>query len=72
MDISEGASGCLSIGDHYRDAALSEQVFDIPKAESESVVEPNGMVDDFRWKTVAFVAGSLEPIVAIYSACGST
>ena len=30
-----------------RDAALGEKVFYIPKAETEAVVEPNGMTDDF-------------------------
>jgi hypothetical protein len=30
-----------------RDAALGEKVFYIPKAETEAVVEPYGMTDDF-------------------------
>jgi hypothetical protein len=39
-----------------RDAALGEKVFHIPKAETEAVVEPNGMTDDFCWKSVSTVA----------------
>ncbi len=39
-----------------RDAALGEKVFYIPKAETEAVVEPNGMTDDFCWKSVSTVA----------------
>ncbi len=33
----------------HRDAALSEHVFHVSKAHAESVVEPNGMTDDFCW-----------------------
>ena len=39
-----------------RDAALGEKVFYIPKAETEPVVEPYGMTDDFRWEPVSTVA----------------
>ena len=36
-------------------AALSKQVFDIPVAEIESVVEPHGIADDVGWKSMTFV-----------------
>ena len=39
-----------------RDASLSEQLFDVSKAHAESVVEPDGVADDFRWKSIAVVA----------------
>ena len=31
-----------------RDASLSKQLFDVSKAHAESVVEPDGVADDFR------------------------
>jgi hypothetical protein len=37
------------------DTALSDQLFDIPEAERETKVEPDGVLDDLRWKTVAGV-----------------
>ena len=42
------------VGD--RDAALGEEVLNIPKAESESVIKPNGVADDLRRKPVAVIA----------------
>jgi hypothetical protein len=39
-----------------RDASLSKQLFDVSKAHAESVVEPDGVADDFRWKSIAVVA----------------
>ena len=39
-----------------RDASLSEQLFDVSKAHAKSVVEPDGVADDFRWKSIAVVA----------------
>lgn len=38
-------------------AALSEQVFDLPKAQTESKVEPDSVADDLWWKSVPEVAG---------------
>ena len=35
--------------------ALGQQVFDIPKAEVEAIVEPNGMLNDFGRKPKTFV-----------------
>ena len=39
----------------HNDVPLCEQVFNTTEAESESVVEPNGMTDDLRGKPMAFV-----------------
>ena len=36
----------------YADAALREKVLDVAEAESEAVVQPNGMADDLGWKAV--------------------
>lgn len=38
------------------DAALSQKIFDIAIAEVESIVLPNGVTDDFGWKTMSFVS----------------
>ena len=40
-----------------RHAAFGEEILDIPKAERESVVEPNRVLDDVRRKTVAALQG---------------
>ena len=43
-----------SIGDtRYGDAALSEKVFDIARAQREPMVQPDGMTDDIGWKAMA-------------------
>jgi hypothetical protein len=47
--------------------ALGNQVFDIAKTERESMVEPDGMTDDFRRKPVTFIVGFHPPIVAQFS-----
>jgi hypothetical protein len=39
------------------DASLSQQVFDIPVAEVEPIVEPDDMLDDRRGKSVPLVRG---------------
>ena len=36
-------------------ASLSQEIFDIPMAEIESMIKPNCILNDFRWKAVAFV-----------------
>ena len=38
------------------DAALSQQVLDIAKAQAESVVQPDRVADDFRRKSISAVA----------------
>ena len=41
----------------YGDAPLSEEIFGIAEAQTEPVVEPDGVTDDFRRESVAVVAG---------------
>jgi len=41
------------IGD--KDFSLGEQVFHVSKAQSEPMVQPNGVTDDFRRKAVASI-----------------
>lgn len=38
-------------------AAFSQELFDFTKAETEAMIEPHGVADDFRRETVALVAG---------------
>ena len=38
------------------DAALSQQILDISKAEWKSKIQPDGMLDDLDWKTVTATA----------------
>jgi hypothetical protein len=40
------------------DASFSQEFFDFTKAEAESMVEPDGVTDNFRGKPVTLVAGS--------------
>ena len=37
----------------HRDATLGKKVLDIAKAESEPMVQPDGVADDFGWEGVA-------------------
>jgi hypothetical protein len=39
------------------DATFGKQFFDLSEAEAEPMVEPHGVADDFRGKTVTVVAG---------------
>ena len=39
----------------YGDATLSEKVLHIAKAQSEPMVQPDGMADDLGWKAVASI-----------------
>ena len=41
------------VGDH--DSPLREEIFDVAKAEAESVVEPDGVADDLGGEAVASV-----------------
>ena len=43
------------VGDYY--PSLCQEIFDITEAPAEAVVEPDGMADDLRWKSVSAVAG---------------
>ena len=38
------------------DAALGEQIFDISETQAETVIQPDGVTDDFREKAVPAVA----------------
>ena len=48
----------------YGDAPLREKVFDVAKAESEPMVQSNGMADDFGWKAVTSIQGFHRSVVA--------
>ena len=39
----------------YGDATFSEKVLDIAKAQSEPMLQPDGMADDLGWKPVASI-----------------
>ncbi len=47
----------------YANATLSKQVLDIAKAQSEAMVQPNRMADDFRGKAVTPIQGLHRSIV---------
>ena len=58
------------VADH--DAPSGQDQFDLPQAQAEAVIQPNGLVDDFRRKTEAAVgvgcrAHARDP--AIHSDC---
>ena len=38
------------------DTPFSQQLFNLTEADTESMVEPDGVADDFGWETVALVA----------------
>ena len=38
--------------------SFGEQILDISEADTESVVESDGMTDDFAWIAVSVIAGS--------------
>ena len=38
--------------------SFGEQTLNISEADTESVVEPDGMTDDFAWIAVSVIAGS--------------
>ena len=42
------------VGNGY--AAFSQEVFYVPQAQAESVLEPHGMADDLWWESVSSVA----------------
>ena len=43
------------VGGH--DLPLCQAIFDISQAQTEAVVEPNGMADSLRWESVSAVVG---------------
>ena len=46
------------------DASLSEKIFNIAVTEIESIVKPNGIGNNVRWESVAFVSIHL-PILPV-------
>ena len=58
------------IGDDY--PTLSEQILDITKAQSESVIEPNGLADDLRRVAVAPIRDLVSDHVPSLTAARST
>ena len=38
------------------DASFGEEVFDIPMAEVEAIVEPDGIGNDVGWESVSFIS----------------
>ena len=55
-----GSNGFVGHGD----ATLGEKVLDIAKAQSEPMVQPDGMADDLGCKAVASIQGFHRSIVA--------
>ena len=47
----------------HRDAALSEELFDVAQAQAEAMVSPHGMTDDGRRETVTSIPGLQRSIV---------
>ncbi len=45
------------VGD--RNATFCKQVFDVAKTERKSMIEPHGMGDDVRWKTISTISQCL-------------
>ena len=42
----------------HDDASFGQQILNIPEAQAVSVIQPDGVADDFRRKTMPKVAGS--------------
>ncbi len=47
-----------------RFSALSKKILDIAEAERAPMIEPHGVTNDLRWKTVALISKSHERILA--------
>jgi len=52
------------VADH--DAALGEEILDIPKAECESVAKPYGIADDFRRVAVTAIPNKLVHAIMVH------
>jgi hypothetical protein len=46
---------------------LSEHIFNIAKAEGKSEIQPDGMLDDRRWKSVSGIGDFLHPATLLRS-----
>jgi hypothetical protein len=42
-----------------QDLSLCQEIFDITEAQAEAVIEPDGVADDLRGKSVSVVAGCI-------------
>ena len=42
----------------HDDAAFGQQILDIPEAQAVSVIQPDGVADDFRRQAMPKIAGS--------------
>ena len=51
-ELQTPISNCLV---RNAEASLSQQVFDVAKAHREPMVQPDGMADDFSWKTMTSI-----------------
>jgi hypothetical protein len=40
------------------DSTFGQEIFDITEAHTETMIDPHGIADDFRWESVSTVAGS--------------
>src|SRR5262249_53286834 len=40
------------------DAAFREKIFHISETHAEAIIDPHGVTNNFRWKTVSVVGGS--------------
>ena len=45
------------VGDY--DSAPCQQILNIPEIQAESMIEPNGMADDIRRKSMSVIVGSI-------------
>jgi len=44
---------------------LGEHIFDIAKAERKPEIQPDGVLDDCRWKSVAGIGDFLHPVTLL-------
>ena len=43
------------------DASLNQQILDIPKAQWKAEIQPDGILDDIRWKAEAVIGDGVHP-----------
>ena len=51
--------GCPPFADGFvgdGDSTFSKQIFDVAKTERKSVIQPHGIGDDVRWKTISAIS----------------
>jgi hypothetical protein len=46
-----------NIGDY--DPSLCQKILNISEAQAKSIIEPNGMADDIRRKSMSVIVGSI-------------